>query len=135
MNVVEADHGDVVGDGAAGVFEGADGADGGDVVEAEDGGEVAGFFEQGLHGLVADFRGHGVVSGLHGPALGVDADDVGGVDFEAHLTRYLLDAFPAELGVGDGAGAAHEGDAAVAEIVEVARAPARRRSDGPGRCW
>ena len=59
----------------AGVFEGADGADGGDVVEAEDGGEVAGLFEQGLHGFVADFGRHGVVAVLHRPAGGVDADD------------------------------------------------------------
>ena len=42
-----------------------------------------------------------------------------GVDLEADLARDLLDGFPAEFGVGDGAGAAHEGDAAVAEIVEV----------------
>ena len=56
---------------------------------------------------------------LHGPAGGVDADDEGGVELEIDFTGYLLDCFPAELGIGDGVRAAHVGDAAMAERVEV----------------
>ena len=92
-------------------------------------------FEQGLHGLVADFGGHGVVAGLHGPAVGINADDVGGIDLEADLARDLLDGFPAVFGVGDGARAAHEGDAAVAEIVEVSESLFDGGSGGRARCW
>jgi len=115
LDVIEADHGNIARNGEPGILEGADGADGGDVVEAEDGGEVTGSFEKRLHGLVADLRGHGVVVVLHGPAGGIDADDQGGVDGETHGPGHFLDRFPADLRVGNGVRAAHEGDAAMAE--------------------
>ena len=56
-DVVEADDGDVAGAGEAGVFNGADGADGSGVVEAEDGGEVAGAGEEITNGRIAELGG------------------------------------------------------------------------------
>ena len=119
MNVVEADHRDILRDREAGIFEGADSTDGGDVVEAEDGGEVARLLEQRLHGLVADLGRHGVVAVLHRPSGCVDADNQRVVELEADLFGDQLDGLPAELGVGNGFRAAHKGYAAMAEIVEV----------------
>jgi len=56
LDVVEANDGDVVGDVEAVVVEGADAAHGGDVVEAEDGGEFLFGFEEVVDAGVADFR-------------------------------------------------------------------------------
>jgi hypothetical protein len=70
-------------------------------------------------GSVADLRGHGVVAVLHRPSGGVDADHQRGVELEIHLLPHLLDGLPAVLGIGNGARAAHERDAAVAERVQV----------------
>ena len=109
-DVVEADDGDVVGAAEAGVGDGADGTDGGDVVEAEDGGEVAGAGEEVADGGVAE---------LGGPGVGFEVDAEVGVDGEADSFGHGHDAFPAEVGVGDLGLTFHEGDAAVAEVVEV----------------
>ena len=51
LDVVEADHRDVFGHAEAGVFQGANGANGGDVVEAEDRSEVARFSSRPCIGL------------------------------------------------------------------------------------
>ena len=77
-DVVEADDGDVARTGEAGVFDGADGADGGGVVEAEDGSEVVGAGEEIADGRVAEFGRPGVL-------LEVDAEL--GADGDADLLR------------------------------------------------
>ena len=104
-DVVEADDGDVFGAAEAGVRDGADGADGGDVVEAEDGGEVAGAGEEVAYDGIAEFRG---------PGVGFEIDAELGVDGDADTFGHGEDAIPAEVGVGDLALAFHEGDAAMA---------------------
>jgi hypothetical protein len=60
-----------------------------------------------------------MVSVLHGPSGGVDADNQRGVDLEIHLPPHLLDGLPTELRIGYGARAAHERNAAVAERVQM----------------
>ena len=42
-----------------------------------------------------------------------------GIDLEADFASDLLNGFPAEFRIGDGARAAHEGDAAMAQSVEM----------------
>ncbi len=109
-DVVEADDGDVAGAGEAGVFDGADGADGGGVVEAEDGGEVAGSGEEIADGRVAE---------LGGPGVFFEIDAELGVDGDSDLLGDGVDGLPAGLGV-EGEGLAfHKGDAPVTELVEV----------------
>ena len=56
-DVVESDDGDVVRTGEAGVLNGADGANGRGVVEAEEGGEVPGAGEEIAHGRIAEGGG------------------------------------------------------------------------------
>ena len=116
-DVVEADDGDVARTVEAGVFNGADGADGGGVVEAEDGGEVAGAGEQIAHGRIAE---------LGRPDVFFEEDAEFGTDDDADLLRDADDGLPTGLGVEGVALAFHEGDAAVAEIVEMAERHAGR---------
>ena len=110
-DVVEADDGDVAGAGEACVFDGADGSDGGGVVEAEDGGEVVCAREELADGRVAELGGRGVL---------LEVDGEFGADGEADLLGDGVDGGPAGLGVEGELLAFHEGDAAVAELVEVA---------------
>jgi hypothetical protein len=110
-DVVEADDGDVAGAGEAGVLNGADGANGGGVVEAEDGGEVVGAGEQIAYGRISELR-------LPDVFFEVDAEF--GLDDDADLLRDADDGLPAGLGVEGVALAFHEGDAAVTEVVEMA---------------
>ncbi len=109
-DVVKADDGDVFGAAEASVGDGADGTDGGDIVEAEDGGEVTSACEEVADDGIPEFGG---------PGVGFEVDAEFGVDGEADAFRHGHDAFPAEVGVGCLALAFHEGDAAVAEIVEM----------------
>jgi hypothetical protein len=49
----------------------------------------------------------------------VNTDDQVGVELEANFLSHLLDRLPTKFGIGNGARPAHEGDAAVAELVQM----------------
>lgn len=110
LDVVEADHGDILGDAEAGLADGADGAYGGDVIKGEDGGEALGRGEETLRG---------VVTGLVGGVVSAKLGDQVGVKLEAHLPGYLADRAPPGLGIGAEALSLDDGEAAVAERVEM----------------
>ena len=105
------------GTGEAGVLNCADGADGRGVVEAEEGGEVASAGEEVAHRRVAE-------GGR--PDVFLEEDAEFGMDGDADLLRDGDDGLPAGLGVEGVALAFHEGDAAVAEVVEMAKSHAGR---------
>ena len=110
-DVVEANDRDVARAVEAGVFNGADGADRRGVVEAKDGGEVAGSGEQITNRWISEFGR---------PDVFFKEDAEFGADGDADLPRDADDGLPACLGVEGIALAFHEGDATVAEVVEMA---------------
>jgi hypothetical protein len=109
-DVVEADDGDVAGAVEACVFDSADGADGGGVVEAEDGGEVLRSCEEFTYGRVSE-------SGRPGVVFEIDAEFR--ADDDTDLLCDADDGLPAHLRVTYEACTLHEGEATVAEVVEV----------------
>jgi hypothetical protein len=101
-----------LGTGEAGVLNCADGTHGRGVVEAEEGGEVAGAGEEIAHRWIAE---------LGRPDIFIEEDTEFGADGDADLLRDGDDGLPAGFGVQGVALAFHEGDATVTEVVEVAK--------------
>ncbi len=110
-DVVEPDDRDIVGAVEADIFDGANGADRGGVVEAEHGGEITGAGEQFAHGGVAE---------LGRPKILFQIDAEFGLDDDAKLLRCGDDGLPTGFGVERVALTFHECDFAVPEVVEVA---------------
>lgn len=115
LDIVVADDGDVFGDAESGVVEGADDAHGGDVVEADDGGEGGGFPEDFLDAGIADFGGVGVL---------FEADGESFADGEVEVAGDGDRGVPAGDGVGAEGLAAHVDDLAMTEGMEVAEGEA-----------
>jgi len=110
LDVVEAKDRDVVGNLEAGVVHGSYAADGGDIVETEDGGEVSAAQEELVNSRVAKGRGVDVF---------VELDDEIVRHLERKGTRDLGDRLPTGLRVGAEGLAVHVGDLAMAETVEM----------------
>ena len=89
LHVVKADDGDVLGDAEAGLTQGADRADGGDVVEGEESGEVFAGGEELACGGVA---------GIVGWDIAFKAADVLRRDAQAGCGHGVADGVPACVG-------------------------------------
>src|SRR5271154_266140 len=113
LDVVEAKDGDVFGDAETVLANGADCTDGCEVVEGDDGGERFFSEEQLARGGITELR-RGHVEGDGEGELGVDGD--------AQLDGNFAKAVPAVVGVGAAGRAAHDGDLAMAKIVEMPEA-------------
>lgn len=112
LNIVEADNGNVAGDLKAVIDAGTNGSDGGDVVVADDGGEIESALKEFVRRLVSKLRSGDLELQLHG-VLGSDGQlEVAGDGHEA---------VPAIVGVGTVAASAHEGDLAMTKLIEVTK--------------
>ena len=110
MNVVEADDGDIFGNGEAGLTQGTNGSHGRDVIEGEEGRERLGRSEQRLCGFISELWRWGVA---------LELNDKVGIDGQAKIAGDLFDAGPTHLGVGAEFLAFDKGDLAMAEMEEV----------------
>ena len=110
LNVVEANDGNVCRNLEAVVHEGANGADGRNVVVANERGEIGSALEEFVGWLE---------SKLGGGDAELEFDDELGWDGQFEIAGNGHEAAPAIVGVGAVAPAAHESDFAVAELVEV----------------
>jgi hypothetical protein len=109
-DVVKADDRDVFRNAQTRIVDSADDANGGNIVEAEDGGEVARPLQERFHWLVADLRR---------PAVGFELNAKLRPDLNFQLASHLQNAAPAVFGVWDDLRPLHESDAAVAELMEM----------------
>ncbi len=116
LDVIEADDGHVLRDAQAGLAEGPDGSDGGDVVEGEERGKWGP--GAGLWLLVEQML-CGKISGLVRGQVTSELRDQARVDPEIAELGGISDSTPTRLGVGGEALAFDEGDLAVAERTEV----------------
>jgi len=110
LNIVKANDGNVGGNLEAVVHEGADGADGSNVVVAKERGEVDSALQE-LIGWLESELGRGDAE--------VEVHDEFRWDGELEIAGDGHKAVPAVVGVGAMAAAAHEGDFAVAKLVEM----------------
>src|SRR5579871_2432515 len=110
LDVVEAYDGNVGRNLQAMIHAGANSADGGDVVEADDGGEIEAALQQFVGRLIAEFGRR-----YHQPEF----HSVVGRHGELKLASNSHEAVPAIIGIRATATPAHESDFAMPKLIEV----------------
>src|SRR5271156_4202277 len=110
FNVVESHHGDILRNAQAGIMEGTNATDRGNVVKGNNGSEAAMMGQQLLQDRISQL-GRGQVF--------FQLDSHFGPDGEAEILRHLNDTLPPCVGVGAIRLSAHEYDVAVPQFVKM----------------
>jgi len=112
-DIVETSDRTLFGDGDAGFREGTHGAEGGQIVEGEDGGELFLLLEELFGEAIAVFKtGIGIKDIRH-------LEDESGIEFEFGGLREFLNATPTRRAVNEALGATNDGNAAMAALIEM----------------
>ncbi len=112
-DVVKANDGTIFGNAQSGFGQGADGAESGHVIESHEGGKGTLLLEQAFGQFVAVLETGDGIAGFG------KIEDQAGIDFEIVGLGKGTNSLPARGAVGQGFGAANEGDLAMSQGVEM----------------